>query len=202
MLCKDAGPRLTDFADGGLDDETAASLRRHLADCPECRADLDAIRRWRGLAASWRNADVPPWRPPRVGQRPWLERWLPLAASIAALAIATLVYFERGDEAPPPLAWEDPGIAFDDPPRMAPAGWFEEESPSPVVEAMLAAHDTRRREEIEALAVLLLGVIDRQATVTEDSLHYVITQQLAEQKRLDHLAERFELASHGQDELP
>ena len=52
------------------------------------------------------------------------------------------------------------------------------------------------------LAVLLLGVIDRQATVTEDSLRYVITQQLADQERLDHLAERFELASYRQEELP
>lgn len=201
MLCKDAGPRLIDFADGGLDDETAASLREHLADCPDCRADLDTIRRWRGLATSWRDADVSPWRPPRIGQRPWLERWLPLAASIAALALATLVYFERGHQVPP-VQWEDPSVALVEPDRHQPVEWFDEESVSPLVEAMLTAHDTQRREEIEALAVLLLGVIDRQATVTEDSLRYVITQQLADQQRLDHLAERFEWASYRQEDIP
>lgn len=201
MLCKDAGPRLVDFADGGLDDEAATNLRRHLADCPDCRADLDTIRRWRGLATSWRDGEVPPWRPPRIAQRPWLERWLPMAASIAALAIATLVYFERGSQAPP-IQWEEPGTAVAELDRFRPVDWFDENGVSPLVEAMLAAHDTQRREEIEALAVLLLGVIDRQATVTEDSLRYVITQQLADQERLDHLAERFELASYRQEDLP
>jgi len=201
MLCKDAGPRLTDFDDGTLDDESATSLRRHLADCPDCRADLDTIRRWRGPATSWRDAEVPSWRPPRIGQRPLLERWLPMAASIAALALATLVYFERGNEAPP-VVWEEPGVAPDEADQHLPFEWFDENGVSPMVEAKLAAHDTQRREEIEALAVLLLGVIDRQATVTEDSLRYVITQQLAEQRRLDHLAERVELASYRQEELP
>ena len=52
------------------------------------------------------------------------------------------------------------------------------------------------------MAVLLLGVIDCQATVTEDSLRYVITQRLADQKRLDHLAERLEWASYGQEDIP
>ncbi|MCY3840720.1 MAG: hypothetical protein OXH09_19070, partial [Gammaproteobacteria bacterium] len=132
---------------------------------------------------------------------PWLERWLPLAASIAALALATMVYFERGDQAPP-IVWEDPGVAFDEPGQLQPIDWFDEESVSPMVEAMLAAHDTQRREEIEALAVLLLGVIDRQATDTEDSIRYVITQQLADQKRLDNLAEHVEWASYRQEELP
>ncbi|MDE0421471.1 MAG: anti-sigma factor [Gammaproteobacteria bacterium] len=201
MLCKDAGPKLVDFDDGSLDDETAVSLRRHLADCPDCRADLDTLRRWRGLATSWRDEEVPPWRPGRIGQRPWLERWLPLAASVAALTLATMVYFEQGDEAPP-VVWEDPGVAFDDPGQLQPVDWFGEEGLTPMVEAMLAAHDTQRREEIEALAVLLLGVVDRQATVTEDSLRYVITQQLADQRRLDNLAQRFELASYGQEDMP
>ena len=200
MLCKDAGPRLIDFADGGLDDETAASVRRHVADCPDCRADLDTIRRWRGLAASWRDTEAPPWHPPRIGQRPWLERWLPMAASIAALALATLVYFDRGHQVPP-IVREDPA-ALNETGQLQPASWFDEESVSPLVEAMLTAHDTQRREEIEALAVLLLGVIDRQATVTEDSLRYVIIQQLADQERLDHLAQRFELASYRQEDTP
>ena len=201
MLCEDAGPRLIDFDDGKLDDETAASLRRHLADCPDCRADLNTLRRWRGHASSWRDEEVPSWRPGRIGQRPWLERWLPLAASIAALALTTMVYFERGDQAPP-IVWEDPGVAFDEPGQLQPVDWFDEESVSPMVEAMLAAHDTQRREEIEALAVLLLGVIDRQATVTEDSLRYVITQQLADQKRLDNLAEHVEWATYRQGGIP
>ena len=201
MHCKDAGPKLVHFDDASLDDETAASLRRHLADCPDCRADLDTLRRWRGLATSWRDEEVPPWRPGRIGQRPWLERWLPLAASIGALSLATMVYFEKGDEAPP-VGWEDPGVAFDDPGQSQPVDWFEEEGLSPMVEAMLAAHDTQRREEIEALAVLLLGVIDRQASVTEDSLRYVITQQLADQKRLDNLAEHVEWATYRQEDIP
>ena len=112
-----------------------------------------------------------------------------------------MVYFERGDQAPP-IVWEDPGVAFDEPGQLQPVDWFEEDSVSPMVEAMLAAHDTQRREEIEALAVLLLGVIDRQATDTEDSLRYVITQQLADQKRLDNLAEHVEWATYRQEELP
>lgn len=201
MLCKDAGPRLIDFDDGTLDDETATSLRRHLADCPDCRADLATLRSWRGLATSWRDEKVPPWRPARIGQRPWLERWLPLAASIAALALATMVYFERGDQAPP-IVWEDPGVAFDEPGQLQPIDWFDQETVSPMVEAMLAAHDTQRREEIEALAVLLLGVIDRLATDTEDSIRYVITQQLADQKRLDNLAEHVEWATYRQGDIP
>ena len=97
--------------------------------------------------------------------------------------------------------WEEPGVAPDEPDQQLPFEWFDENGVSPMVEAKLAAHDTQRREEIEALAVLLLGVIDRQRTVTEDSLRYVITQQLAEQKRLDYLAERVELASYRQEEL-
>ena len=201
MLCRDAGPRLIDFDDGTLDDETAASLRRHLANCPDCGADLATLRRWRGHATSWRDEEVPPWRPAHRGQRPWLERWLPLAASIAALALATMVYFQRGDQAQP-MAWEDPGVAFDEPGQLHPVEWFDEEGLSPMVEAMLAAHDTQRREEIEALAVLLLGVIDRQASVTEDSLRYVITQQLADQKRLDNLAEHVEWATYRQGDMP
>ena len=31
---------------------------------------------------------------------------------------------------------------------------------------------------------------------------YVITQQMADQERLDHLAERFERASYGQEDIP
>ena len=124
-----------------------------------------------------------------------------MAASVAALAIATVVYFERSDHAPP-VVWEDPGVAFDEPGQLQPVDWFVEEGLSPMVEAMLTAHDTQRREEIEALAVLLLGVIDRQATVTEDSLRYVITQQLADQRRLDNLSERVEWARYRQEEIP
>lgn len=124
-----------------------------------------------------------------------------MAASIGALALATLVYFERGSRAPP-IQWEEPDPAVAEPDHFEPVDWFDENGVTPMVEAMLAAHDTQRREEIEALAVLLLGVIDRLATVTEDSLRYVITQQLADQERLDHLAERFEWASYRQEDIP
>lgn len=65
-----------------------------------------------------------------------------------------------------------------------------------------AVRATTSRGSIGMVAVLLLGVIDRQATVTEDSLRYVITQQLADQKRLDNLAEHVEWATYRQEELP
>ena len=129
MLCKDAGPRLIDFDDGTLDDETAASLRRHLADCPDCRADLDTLRRWRGLATtSWRDergsllgvrhgsANVRGWSvgcPWRPASRPWRSR--PWSTSSA------------GDRVPP-VAREDPDVASDQPARLQPLQWFDEES--------------------------------------------------------------------------
>jgi len=77
----------------------AAEIDRHLAQCADCRAELDAILQTRQALAGWRAERVPHWdrgrelfrREHRVSAEPrgrfGVWQWLPTAASFAMLCL-------------------------------------------------------------------------------------------------------------------
>lgn len=115
--------------------------------------------------------------------------------------IRGVVYFDCISQAPP-IRWEEPGTAVAETDHFQPLDWSTRTVWRPWWRSCSRHTIPGAARRSKPLAVLLLGVIDCQATVTEDSLRYVITQRLADQKRLDHLAERLEWASYGQEDIP
>ena len=96
------GATLQDVLDGRLDAERLAGARAHLDGCPQCRAELDALRWVRDVALQrLPGVDVPPGLATRITadrdaadegtRRRWM-RWAGAGALIAA-AIAALLLF-------------------------------------------------------------------------------------------------------------
>lgn len=216
MDCDQAGPLLVEFAEGSVDEQTARRIREHVDSCDDCSGVLATVAAWQGHAMAWEDEPAPVLLVPhrrRRGRRfdpaglfggDWLppSRWLPAAASVAALALATAAFLRSGPGPAPapqqPLAAEPSGqfmnAGFDE--------WREdfeqriEVDRSLLLEAVLVANDDRRQRELEALVRVLKAQMDRQALETNESLRYVVAHQLQEQERLDELARHMREASY------
>jgi len=117
--CEDVQARLSELADGALDEAQAASVRAHLAACDACRgvaADLDRLRDaagslgpvtppdhvWLAVAGQMR-LDEPrpePATPPTSGS---LRQWLGLAAALVLITIGLYAVSRLTSPTPEPV---------------------------------------------------------------------------------------------------
>ena len=115
--CGNIGPLLDGYFDGELDPSERTRVERHLATCAVCRRDLaslgavgNAVRAtvagthspdlWRGIEAHLRPPRAT--RTPRRARAPQRgHRWLPGAATAAAVASVFLATFQLAQPLPP-----------------------------------------------------------------------------------------------------
>ena len=204
MNCEEARSNLFELVEdaGGLAPGEREALQAHVAGCPSCSADVEAIRTWRQHAQAWRDEPTPRWSRPRIERPAWRDwrGWFPVAASTAALALAVVAVVgpraATEDEAPPPaVAAHDPELQ-----RQlvdAALAQFREEldgrreaDRSFVLQAVMEAARDQREEELTALAVFLKAEMDRRSLQTDESLRYLITDQVRDRRRLEDLFQR------------
>ncbi len=204
MNCEEARSSLFELVEdaGGLAPGEREALQAHVAGCPSCSADVEAIRTWRQHARAWRDEPTPRWNRPRIERPAWRDwrGWFPVAASTAALALAVIAVVgpraATEDEAPPPAA-----AAHDHELQRQLVGaalaQFREEldgrreaDRSFVLQAVMEAARDQREEELTALAVFLKAEMDRRSLETDESLRYVITDQVRDRRRLEDLFQR------------
>lgn len=100
MPCKQVREKLAEYQLGALDDAKAAALAQHLAECADCRAELEALRRTAELLTPVEVASPPRdlWPGVREQLRPrrawgWnalAVHWQPALAGAAALLLLIL----------------------------------------------------------------------------------------------------------------
>ena len=204
MNCEEARSNLFELVEdaGGLAPGEREALQAHVAGCPSCSADVEAIRTWRQHAQAWQDEPTPRWSRPRIERPAWRDwrGWFPVAASTAALALAVIAVVgprtATEDEAPPPaVAAHDPELQ-----RQlvdAALAQFREEldgrreaDRSFVLQAVMEAARDQREEELTALAVFLKAEMDRRSLQTDESLRYLITDQVRDRRRLEDLFQR------------
>lgn len=207
MNCDDARSNLFELVEdtGGLASAEREALRAHVAGCPSCSADVEAIRSWRQQAQAWQEEPAPRWNRPRIERPAWRDwrdwrGWFPVAASTAALTLAVVAVVgplaETEDEVPAPtVATYDPELQ-----RQlvdAALAQFREELDSRretdrsfVLQAVMDAAREQREEELTALAVFLKAEMDRRSLETDESLRYLITDQVRDRRRLEDLFQR------------
>ncbi len=204
MNCDDARSNLFELVEdtGGLPSAEREALRAHVAGCPSCSADVEAIRTWRQHAQAWQDEPAPRWNRPRIerpARRDW-RGWLPVAASTAALALAVIAVVgpSPATESEPPA----PAVATYDPElqrQLVEAALAQlrqeldsrrETDRSLVLQAVMEAARDQREEELTALATFLKAEMDRRSLETDESLRYLITDQVRDRRRLEDLFQR------------
>ena len=65
-----------------------------------------------------------------------------------------------------------------------------------LLQSVLDSNRTQRQQDLEALARLLKGEMDRRSLETEESLRYVIAHQIQSQQELDDLYQRVQMISY------
>ena len=106
--------RLSDYLDDQLGVEDRASMDRHLAECEDCRVELDALRRLVRAVADERTPPVPVDLAARIGRtldaatgvRPHRRRFVvpaTIAATIMAIGILVTLQWREGRLELPPV---------------------------------------------------------------------------------------------------
>ncbi len=205
MNCDEARSSLFELVEdaGGIAPTDRDALLAHVAGCPSCSADVDAIRAWRQRVDAWRDEPTPRWRRPTVERPPWRDWrvWFPVAASTAALALAATAVLAPWtgtgpDRAPTPaVARVDPALEQ----QLVEATLrrvreeFEarrETERSLLLQAAMEVARDQREEELTALAAFLKAEMDRRSLETDESLRYLITDQVRDRRRLEDLFQR------------
>lgn len=97
MRCARAREKLTEYQLGLLDEDAAREMADHLAECADCRAELEALERLDGLIAPAEQHEAPAdmWagiqarmKPRRV---PWWQAWREAPGPALAMAAAMLI---------------------------------------------------------------------------------------------------------------
>jgi anti-sigma factor RsiW len=97
--CRIIEELLVDFADDTLSCEEAARVRKHIEQCPQCRAMVEALKQSLGTAqAIWRDNAHEVSRARAFPSHRW--RYL-AAAAVILLAVGTLAYWPSRRPAPP-----------------------------------------------------------------------------------------------------
>ena len=207
MNCDAARRKLFDIAFGEEDagatpltDAERGQVLDHVTGCPDCAADAAAIRLWRERADAWVDAPTPSWPRPAL-ERPafWWDwrQWFPVAASAAALAFAAAALFNpTAATAPPPLPGDAVAAGANPAVHAELASWREEFARRSagerrrLIEALTAANQAQREQELATLAAMLKREMDRRAFETEDSLRYIVSHQMRGERRLNDLLQR------------
>jgi len=97
---------LSAYAGGDLEPDRSRNVESHLAECPQCRAELDDLRALMGLLRSVPEVEPPPWMTTRViailkeqqmEKRSWLRRiFFPLHIKLPIEVMALLVVCVSG----------------------------------------------------------------------------------------------------------
>jgi hypothetical protein len=181
MNCSSIRPQLTDWHDGGLAHDAAVAVESHVAACPDCRRESEALKQVRQaldlVPASTAEVDLPRlYRTAGEAQERRLRRWRRGACALGAVAaglalIAVLPALEvRIDDhqltarwgptpvAPPPAATSTPPApAIEQAPIVnAPAPDVEERLRllTELVQVLAddaGKRDERRRRDLETL---------------------------------------------------
>jgi hypothetical protein len=139
---------LSDYLDDQVGVEARTSIDRHLADCEDCRAELDALRRLARAVADEEVPPVPPDLPARIsrsldgasGVRPRGRRFVmpaTIAATLAAIGILVALQWRQGDlgvPATPESVSERPVFSEPSPPKAPPPLNRPEEDGAPLEE--------------------------------------------------------------------
>ena len=160
--CENLGPDLVAFADGELSGPEREAVEAHLAECPECRAALEAHRAVARLVAEYRDPALSPDLETRViaaaeGDRLTAGRARRRSAALAALAAAAAIVIAVSVWVSRP-AVVAPGADSDPDPRML-AAWQVTESLDTLekLDAVLAMSELER-----------LGLIDSPKDLVAD----------------------------------
>jgi len=189
MLCEHANPQLVEYAAQELAPDAYQEVEQHLSTCETCQADYNAIVAWRTMASNWHDEVVPSWKPHPMPRRDLFENlrlWFPTAISTAALAMAALIFVQT----PPPNGVLPSGAQS--------ATNYEALPPLPqatqaaMVQSVMDSSREQRQHELQALLKILKAEMDRRSIETEESLRFVISNQLQGQQELDELYRQVE----------
>jgi hypothetical protein len=103
MNCAEVRDHLDPYIAGHIEQHQRVVIEEHLAECGECKVDLEAARSLRRVTASLPRSVVPRrslWDgiESRLAMPPSRSRWskwvLPIAAALATVALATATWYE------------------------------------------------------------------------------------------------------------
>jgi|GEM_PF-2031909 len=200
MLCEHANPLLIDYAQKSLNDSLSVEIETHLENCADCRSDLEAINMLSNMADNWHDEAVPAWQPvPVTSNHNWLDNfrlWFPTAASTAALAVATMIFVQMPQNSGVLPASSQPLSSYQELPALPQA------TQAAMVESVMEGSREQRQEELQVLLQYLKAEMDRRTIETEDSLRFVITNQLQGQQELDELYQQVKDLVNTADRSP
>ncbi len=201
MNCEQARELLIEYAEGELSPAQRAQVEACLDSCEDCKADYAAIMQWHGMANNWHDEVVPNWKPAPVasgGGRDWFENlrlWFPTAASTAALAMATLLFIQMPQPGSGVLPSEQPVTANYE--ALPPLPQVTQAAQAALVQSVMEGSREQRAEELQALLKILKAEMDRRSIETEESLRFIISNQLQGQEELDALYKQVEAMMGG-----
>ncbi len=190
MHCEQANPQLIEYAERLLPPDVHDQVEAHLNTCTTCQADLEAITQWQAMASNWHDEVVPNWKPAPVSERDLFENlriWFPTAASAAALAMATLIFVQMPPQTNGTLpSGQSVATDYQSLPPLPQA------TQAAMVQSVMDGSREQRAEELQALLKILKAEMDRRSIETEESMRFIIANQLKGQQELDELYEQVE----------
>ena len=184
MLCEHANPLLVEYAERELPPGELLEVEEHLAGCGKCQTDFAAIAEWRNMASAWHDETPPAWQPVKMPGTDYLEsfrQWFPTFASAAALAMVAIIYIQAPDqEGSLPQGQAVPTDYSSLPP-------LPQATQAAMVESVMEGSREQRQEELQALLRILKAEMDRRSLQTEESMRYIISNQIQGQQELDDL---------------
>lgn len=196
MLCEQANPQLVEYAEHELPADVQAQVEAHLDTCSTCQADFAAITQWRNMASNWHDEVVPSWKPAAVtggNAADFFENfrmWFPTAASTAALAMVTLIFVQMPPQSNGTLPTQQPVAANYE--TLPPLPQANQAAQAALVQSVMEGSREQRAEELQALLKILKAEMDRRSIETEESLRFIISNQLQGQEELDELYKQVE----------
>jgi len=189
MLCEHANSQLVEYATRELPPDVHHEVEQHLASCETCQADYDAIAVWRTMASNWHDEVVPSWKPQPMPRRDIFENlrlWFPTAISTAALAMAALIFVQTPQSNGTLPAGQPSAANYESLPHLPQA------TQAAMVQSVMDSSREQRQHELQALLKILKAEMDRRSIETEESLRFVISNQLQGQQELDELYRQVE----------
>lgn len=190
---------LFDYVDDVLDLETRRAVSERLEASAELQADYALILDAQNRAQVWHEIPAPYWNPPRiVSQTRWrwenlnLLQWFPTAASATALLLVVAIYFRGPDVASPVTVAPSAAIPVTQQylQQDLREANFENPAQTAFAQVLLETGRQQRQEELTSMMRILTAEMNKRSIETQESLGYIISHQIEEQKDLDELYEQ------------
>lgn len=189
--CERSREDLIDLLYGEAGTDARLRAQAHLAACPACRDEHQALRRVRAELPAWKLPEAQAPQPRRLGMSPLTRAGLALAACLL-LALGAIVV--SGSE----LRYEGGALYV----RLG------RPATSPDLEARLAAQEQRHRDEIAALRTALaaptaagsplLAAVDERIRAAEARQAVLLSSSLADFAEKSEARRRYDLARVSQ----